>query len=91
MHAFIGSSAESASDSFNFVLTTPKALTRLVAERGVVFGERYFVIGRYDYQLVEAEIKRICASITGKSWPEAALRLDRFFGWEYVYTLLPKG
>src|SRR5437867_12671890 len=55
VQAFIGSGESPPGDSFDFVFTTPNALARRVGQNGFVFGQPYFVVRRYDYDLLEAE------------------------------------
>lgn len=96
VQAFIGPERDSTSDSFDFVVCTPRWLAdnfydpRLPRgeSRGstnLLFGCQLVLMESWSYAELEAAIKQVCAESAGPDWGTVANRVGRWLPWEFDY------
>ena len=82
VQAMVGERGAGGSESFGFLVCTPRWLAREVAEASYVLGRPYIVMARYDYQLMLRIITELCDEAEGPDWEMVATRLGRYGLWE---------
>ena len=92
--ASIGPRGEPGEELFEFLVRTPRALTREIAEShlGYLVARHYIIVPTYDYDLVRRAIIDLCDRAQGPDWETVATWLARYGQWEFEdYQECPPG
>jgi hypothetical protein len=76
----IGPEGEKASDIFQVLVSTPRAVQR-AAGRGKRF--RGLIVPIFDAATIESKLTEIIQNTSGESWIEIAEKLSKVMQWEY--------
>lgn len=57
-----------AADTFTFYVCTVKKLSAIVKEKNYRFGRHLIIVDRFDWQMVESAIFKICDETGGENW-----------------------
>ncbi len=76
----IGIYGEEASDIFDVMVSTPRALGNV---RRSIKSKKCFVVEKFDRQTIENTLSEYINSITGKDWLEIVNQLLKNMKWEY--------
>lgn len=66
----------------NVLTTTPSEPTHEVVHR-LAFGRHYLFVKEFDEAEIEKEVRKMVTNVRGKDWNQIALRLSRYFRWEF--------
>ena len=83
VQAIIGPMGEKGEEIFYLTVCTPQWLANYVSREKYIFGIHRLIVERYNWDLIEDVVRRLCRRISGKSWQEVTTKLNRFAGWEY--------
>lgn len=81
--AGIGIEGQQGEDLFDFQVTTPRRLQRVVEQHGPQFLDRMIVMPYYDYSLLWQAISDLCAKAEGPDWQTVARWLGHYGSWEF--------
>jgi hypothetical protein len=93
--AFIGPENDEPSDSFDLLVCSPSWLAEHFADprisrwkfedAGLLFGNRFLFMTRWDYDKLHATIVHLCAIHEADDWGTLASRIGRHIPWEFDY------
>ena len=84
LHAEIGITKDAGADLFLFEACNPAWLQQELGAARTVWGRGRIVVNTFDMRLLSDTISEIIAQFDdGKSWPEFALRMNRYLWWEF--------
>ena len=79
----VGIKGESAAESFDIMVCTPKWLLNKYNESDMILGSNKLIVFRYDIERILARIRKLFDNCTGKDWNEIAIKLSRISSWEF--------
>lgn len=100
IQAFIGTTDDDTSDSFDVLVCTPRWLDKNLKDPRlragqprdwtwlpprIDFGRSLVLMERWDYPLLHDSLIRLCASFEAPDWGSLASRIDKYLPWEYDY------
>jgi hypothetical protein len=84
IQADIGPVGTDGADTFEFIVCTPKALSRRLDDDPRPFWARGTLIVRtFSWHAAEAAMHQFVRSVSGSDWTEVSMKLNRFLGWEF--------
>lgn len=83
VQALIGPKNGMGSESFDFLVCTPRWLEMQVSKEKFVLGAHYLFIEKYDYNLIWQTIYKLCQRISGPDWNAVASILAQYGSWEF--------
>lgn len=66
----------------NVLINTPSDPTHEVVRKSA-FGRHYLFVNEFDEEEIESQVQKLVSDVRGKDWHEIAVRLSRYFGWEF--------
>lgn len=86
--ACLGFEDSEGADFFDFGIITPKALEKKLQEENekVIIGTRYFIVEKFDIELISQSINQLLSKYQADTWEELAKMLSPYFSWEYENT-----
>jgi hypothetical protein len=72
-----------AADTFTFYICTPKKLATIVIDEKYQLGRHLIVVDRFEWQLIESIVLKICSEAIGEDWEGIAKYISRFGHWEF--------
>lgn len=87
LEATIGPEAGQISESFQFIVCTPKwilceGINQDFDDFGML-GHGMIIIKDYDFEKIKQLVIDLCSRTTGKNWQEVSLKLSRYGAWEF--------
>lgn len=76
----IGTKGGKAADIFSLNVVTPKALLN---HSGYQWGRGWLLLEYFSWSQVESAVDELCAEVSGVSWEQIALELNKWLRWEY--------
>lgn len=83
VQAMIGPIGHEGEESFDFTVCTPAWINRELMQEGHRWGHGLFLVSRYDYSAILTSVQTMCASTEAENWRGIALKLSRYFRWEF--------
>ncbi|WP_070094380.1 MULTISPECIES: immunity 8 family protein [Pseudomonas putida group] len=77
----IGPEGADGGDDFEVFVCTPVWLERNVWE--AMWARHFLIVKEFNYQLLVDAIIKCISQCEGDSWSEVALKLARFYAWEF--------
>jgi hypothetical protein len=84
VQAMVGPQGHSGAEAFDFVLCTPAWLGEQLVREDCLWLQEHLLVAKYDYGALVVAVEGICARVTGETWTEVALKLNRFARWEFA-------
>lgn len=79
----IGLERDKGSEIFQVSLVSPKWLLDHCNKNDIIIGRHYIIVLKYNYLEIEKKLNDICTQCIGADWEECALKLSRYFSWEF--------
>ncbi len=83
LEVHIGPTEKESSDLFTATVVSPSHLLNELEGKKVVSGRRYFVLEKFDYNVIVEEVNRLITNVERESWAECVAELRSYFSWEY--------
>ncbi len=79
----VGPKDEEGEEAFEMVVSTPSWLTDRYFPDEVVSGSDRLIVFDYDWNRIEAYLRKRVSACTGGDWHEVASKIGRFARWEF--------
>jgi hypothetical protein len=78
-----GPADDEGEESFDVELCTPKWISNTYTENDLIVGRHMMIVLRYDFRLIEKNIRQLVSECEGNNWNEVANKLGRIGRWEF--------
>lgn len=79
----IGSRDTKGTDNFQLFVCTPKWLEVNRNKHDIIFCRHILIVFSYDIEAIFSAIKERCNAVEGDNWQGLAIKLSRYFHWEF--------
>ena len=83
MRALIGPRGGEGEESFDVFVCSPEWLADELKQDPIISGRSRLIMSAFDYDRVEAYVRKQIAFATGDTWSEVAAKLSRWSSWEF--------
>lgn len=83
VEACIGTKDSKGGDNFVITIATPKFLDQKYSNQDAPFLLHTMLVKEWNPKLIRERINKMVTSVSGKDWPELALKLGRYGSWEF--------
>jgi hypothetical protein len=83
LQVIVGIKSIDSEESFDLIVCTPRWLEKKLLPTGLIFGEHYLIIVKYDFDKIKNKIVEYINKLDEDNWELLATKIDRIGKWEF--------